>query len=35
LSDIDVLVTDWNVNELLLKKYRKSIKTVLTCKKSE
>ena len=35
LSDIDVLVTDWNVNEHLLRKYRKSIKAVLTCKKSE
>jgi DeoR/GlpR family transcriptional regulator of sugar metabolism len=35
LSEIDVLVTDWNVDEHLLKKYRRPIKTVLTCKRPE
>lgn len=35
LSDVDVLVTDWNVDEHLIKKYRKTIKTVLTCNKPE
>lgn len=35
LSDVDVLVTDWNVDEQLLKKYKKTIKTVLTCNKPE
>jgi len=35
LSDIDVLVTDWNVDNHLIKKYKKSIKTVLTCRKPE
>lgn len=33
LEDIDVLVTDWNVDEHLLKRYKKYIKTVLTCDK--
>ena len=33
LEDIDVLVTDWNVDEHLLKKYKKVINTVLTCEK--
>ena len=33
LKDVDVLVTDWNVDNHLIKKYKKHIKTVLTCEK--
>ncbi len=33
LEEIDVLVTDWNVEKHLLRKYKKSIKTILTCDK--
>lgn len=35
LKDIDVLVTDWNTDKNLLKKYRKYIKTIITCDKPE
>ncbi len=35
LSNVDILITDWNVDKHLLKKYRKFIKTILACEKPE